>query len=154
MKLSENDVTFEFMRSGGPGGQHVNRRSTAVRLRVSLEDLPIQFSQKKDLRQHLPARLLTNDDEIIVENRESRSRQRNKEQALNTAAQEIDNALVRARQSRRSKKRKQRVQSGGGGGGQQEDIIEKQKKRRRAETTDDLLKQAYLEDPNLLEEDE
>ncbi len=38
LSLHENELKFEFMRSGGPGGQNVNKVATAVRLRFDLKN--------------------------------------------------------------------------------------------------------------------
>ncbi len=153
--LSEQDVDFESARSGGPGGQHGDRRATAVRLRVEFEDLPSTDEELEFVRDHLPPKNRTKDGELLVEIGGSRSQRENRKKALSVANEEIRKAIEKGRQQRRKKSYKKRVQrrtSGGGGGGGNKDIHEVQKKRRRSETTDDLLEQAYEEAPELLEE--
>ena len=36
IQLDENEIHFKFVRSPGPGGQHVNKAATAVQLRFDL----------------------------------------------------------------------------------------------------------------------
>ncbi len=151
MELTESDVEFENMRAGGPGGQNVDRRATAVRLRLAVENLPLSPEKKDILREHLPPRHLTKDGEILVENGEFRSRQQNKRRALEILNEELEKALERGRQKKRKKARQERVSKRGGGGGE-EDLKEKLKKRRRAETTDDLLERAWREAPEEMED--
>jgi ribosome-associated protein len=147
-ELKENQVEFEAMRSGGPGGQHGDRRATAVRLRVKISDLPLTDEKKEFLREYLPPKNKTKDNELIVQCGEHRSQKQNRKEALRLAQDEIEKAIQAGRQERDKKKHKRRYRKkGGGSGGDQEDIHEKQKKQRRAETTDDLLKEAYEQDP-------
>jgi len=150
--ISRSEVEFEQTRSGGPGGQHANRRATAVRLRVQLQDLPLDEQEKEYVQEHLPPRHLTESGEIIIENAEHRSTEANRKSALDILNEQIESAISRGRTRKKQKNRKNRINSGGGGGGGgSENIHETQKKRRRAESTDDLLEQAYQEDPDLLE---
>ncbi|MFB6345367.1 MAG: peptide chain release factor-like protein [bacterium] len=146
--LSMDQVDFETMRSGGPGGQHSDRRATAVRLRIPIEDVPVDDDQKKDLKCHLPPRLTTKDSEILIENGDSRSQRENRKNALEQLNEEIEAALKRGRRKREKKRRKQRLENKSGGGGGSKDIDEVQKKRRRSESTDDLLQEAFEQDPD------
>lgn len=150
--LSPDDVDFESMRSGGPGGQHGDRRATAVRLRVEINDIPVADEQRDFLRDHLPPRHRTKDNELIVENSDSRSQKRNRENALRQANEVIEQAIEEGQHQREAEKRKKRSEkrkSGGGGG--EKDIKEEQRKRRRSETTDDLIEEAFEEDPDTME---
>lgn len=151
--LTEDDVEFEAMRAGGPGGQNVDRRATAVRLRVSVEALPLTEEERAFLREHLPTRRLTGGDEIVVENAEHRSQKQNRRRALELLNREIEAAIEAGRQARERERRRRRIQQGGGGGGgdgSDEDAGEKRRRRYRSETTDDLLEEAYREDPDQL----
>ncbi|MFP4687199.1 MAG: peptide chain release factor-like protein [bacterium] len=152
MRINKNDVEFETSRSGGPGGQHVNRRATAARLRAKIGELPLSDEEKELLRENLPPRFLVKGDEFIIENSDSRSQQQNKKNALKQANEAIEKALEEGRQRKKRQKRKKRISAAkkGGSGGGNKDIHEEQKQRRRSESTDDLLEAAYEEAPEII----
>ncbi|MGW8287791.1 MAG: alternative ribosome rescue aminoacyl-tRNA hydrolase ArfB [Desulfobulbales bacterium] len=51
IELDENEIQFKFIRSPGPGGQHVNKAATAVQLRFDVKHSP-------SLSEYVRARLL------------------------------------------------------------------------------------------------
>ncbi|MDR1287187.1 MAG: aminoacyl-tRNA hydrolase [Treponema sp.] len=70
-----------FSRSGGPGGQNVNKVNTKVTLRISVASLAgLSEAETSRLRELLGSRI-TSDDEIIVVSSEERSRRVNLERA-------------------------------------------------------------------------
>ncbi|MDJ1156849.1 alternative ribosome rescue aminoacyl-tRNA hydrolase ArfB [Chelatococcus sp. SYSU_G07232] len=79
--LDERDIDVSFIRASGPGGQNVNKLSTAAQLRfdVSRIDLP------DDMRERL-ARLagqrLTQDGVIVITAQRFRTQERNREDAV------------------------------------------------------------------------
>lgn len=46
-RLKESDIEEKFIRSGGPGGQHVNRRATCVYLKHTLTGLEVKMQQER-----------------------------------------------------------------------------------------------------------
>lgn len=153
MKITEDDVTFESTRSGGPGGQHANRRSTAVRLRARIDELPLTDEEKQFVHEYLPPKNRTKQGELLVENAEFRSQRQNRRRALEIANQEIEEAIENGRQAREKQRRKKRVEQsrgGGGGGSSREDVRDKRRRRYRSESTEDLLEEALEEDPDTM----
>ncbi len=98
--IDENDVDVEFMRSTGPGGQNVNKVSTAVRLTfdVSASSLP---QQVKDRLRKLSGNRINKDGELIIEARRFRSQKQNRDDAMERLIKLIRRA---ARKPKRRKK--------------------------------------------------
>jgi ribosome-associated protein len=80
-------------RSGGPGGQHVNKTSTKIVLTLPISKLEgldeLEFAR---LRIQLANRI-NNDDELIIHSSEDRSQKRNIEEAFSKAEKLIVTAV-------------------------------------------------------------
>ena len=89
--MRELEVTTS--RSGGPGGQHVNKTDTRITVRWNVKmTSALNEEQKERVLQNLQTRL-TGDGDLIVHNSESRSQQQNKQMALIQLAQDVRKAL-------------------------------------------------------------
>lgn len=91
--IPENELEITTSRSGGPGGQHVNKTSTRITVRWNVKNTnALNNEQKALVLQNLHARL-TSEGDLIVHNSTSRSQQQNKRMALMVLAQEVREAL-------------------------------------------------------------
>ncbi len=79
IKLDEVEITA--IRSSGPGGQNVNKVSTAIHLRFNLRASSLPEFYKTALL-NLKDRHITQDGEIIIKAQRSRSQEQNREDAL------------------------------------------------------------------------
>jgi ribosome-associated protein len=81
LTIPDNEISVEFIRSSGPGGQNVNKVSTAVQLRFDLrgsQSLP--DSVKKRLAR-LAAGRLTDNGILLIEAHRYRTQDQNREDA-------------------------------------------------------------------------
>ncbi len=79
--IDESEIQEEFIRSGGPGGQHVNKVSTAVQLRFDIMGSKLPQEVKERLSR-LGGRRVTEEGVLILSARESRSREMNRVEAM------------------------------------------------------------------------
>ncbi|QQO10043.1 alternative ribosome rescue aminoacyl-tRNA hydrolase ArfB [Breznakiella homolactica] len=80
-------------RSGGPGGQNVNKLNTKVTLRVRLDRLEGLTEQETARLRTVLASRITNEDEIVINSSEERSQRTNTERAFSRMETIISSAV-------------------------------------------------------------
>lgn len=98
-------LRFSFVRASGPGGQNVNKRSTAAELRVNLLDLPLSDPARARLARHAPTigAIVTDAGELIINADESRSQRQNREACVERLRELVARALVEPRKRIKTK---------------------------------------------------
>ena len=94
ISLADDEVTEQFVRSPGPGGQNVNKLATAVQLRF---DARGSRSLPEDVRERvleLAGTRATKHGEIIISAHRFRTRERNREDAMERLAALVRRAAV------------------------------------------------------------
>jgi ribosome-associated protein len=92
--IPDDELEWKFIRASGPGGQNVNKVSSAVQLRFLL---PINSSIPVAARNRLRAQggqKILDDGTILISARSERSQEQNRREALERLSTLIQNALV------------------------------------------------------------
>jgi ribosome-associated protein len=80
--LDDDELIWEFVRSSGPGGQKVNKVSTAVQLRFDVLNSPSIADDVKERLLQIAGKRATVEGILIINARRYRSQGRNREDAL------------------------------------------------------------------------
>ena len=99
ISLNENEIQLDFIRSSGPGGQNVNKVSSAVQLRFDTSASSALTDEVRSRLKQLAGRRMTAEGILIIEAR----RYRNREDAIGRLVALIGRAAEKPRQRRRSK---------------------------------------------------
>jgi ribosome-associated protein len=94
LAIAEWELSESFIRASGPGGQNVNKVSTAVELRFEAERSPHLAPGVKARLKKLAGRRWTLDGAIVIQVDETRSQARNREIARERLLEMIRAALV------------------------------------------------------------
>ena len=89
----ESEFTFATSRSGGPGGQNVNKVNTKVELRFSIENSTLLSDIEKHKIKSLLKNRINNEGELLITAQSERSQLKNKEKAIERFYQLVGMAL-------------------------------------------------------------
>ncbi|MCP3950692.1 MAG: aminoacyl-tRNA hydrolase [Desulfobacterales bacterium] len=110
--IGEHEIRYDFVRSSGPGGQNVNKVSSAVQLRFNVNDsasLPLEV--KTRLRK-LAGKKISTDGILIIQASRFKSQEKNRQDAIERLIHLIRQATVKPKKrvktnpSRRAKLRR------------------------------------------------
>lgn len=94
LTIAEWELSESFMRASGPGGQNVNKVSTAVELRFEADRSPHLAPGVKARLRKLAGRRWTTEGAIVLQVEDTRSQARNREIARERLVELIRAALV------------------------------------------------------------
>ena len=81
ISLDEREIEENFVRSTGPGGQNVNKLSTAVQLRFDVRRSPSLLPAVRARLERLAGRRLTTEGVLIITAQRHRTQERNRQEA-------------------------------------------------------------------------
>jgi ribosome-associated protein len=93
VSIDEREIHYDLIRASGPGGQNVNKVSTAIQLRFDIHNSPSLTTEVKDRLTRLAGRRVTSEGILIIEAHRYRTQEQNRADALRRLVNWIQKAL-------------------------------------------------------------
>ena len=110
ISLREDEIDEHFIRSPGPGGQHVNKAATGVQLRFDVHNSPSLPDPVRIRLIRLAGKRITKDGILVIEAHRYRSLQRNRQEAIHRLLTLIRHAAQIPKKRRRTKPRRSAIE--------------------------------------------
>ncbi len=95
LTIDEREIQESFVRAEGPGGQNVNKVSTAVQLRFDVAHSPSLPQRVKDRLAQIAGSRMTKEGELVIIARRFRTQAQNRDDALEQLKDLLRRAEIR-----------------------------------------------------------
>jgi ribosome-associated protein len=102
LSINESELSFDYIRASGPGGQNVNKVATAVQLRFDVNASSLPEDVKGRLRR-LAGKRVTSEGVLVIEAKQYRTQEQNREDAVFRLVELIRKAGVRPKARKKTK---------------------------------------------------
>ncbi len=92
ISIDENELQFDYIRASGPGGQNVNKVSSAVQLRFDVLQSPSLPAEVRARLARLAGKRLTSEGVLVIDARRFRTQEQNRQDAANRLVELIRQA--------------------------------------------------------------